>query len=257
LKGITYRIEQFGGDALPGARQGGFISADVVRVRENFTPGLTRLDADGVGDLPLGDDEYLGEETALLFHEKLCVLTLQSNRFGIGATNLALYLQKLLNRDVPPPALVFDHDAISARLKRIKVVKKLEVEVAKAGPSKLRELGLSSDAIIKLMSTPGVERLKLTLKAGWGGGIDGAKDIAKALAQFADGDEEDVLRSARIVGQDDLGEMSVLDLLEPKMVERPTVHFPENVTRVPHTSRLGGLKDAFDNRHAALRKLLE
>lgn len=250
IGGVRFRMEGF-------VEKGHLFSANVVRVRDSFTPGRTRLDRDGIDDLPLTPEEYLGEETSLLYWKPLDVLVLQANRFGIGAGTLAAYLQHLTHEVTAFPQLVMDDENLTARLAKIHIAKKFEIEIARAGPEKLRALGLSANAIVDLMGASGAETLRVVMKAGRGGALEHIASLANSVQRFVNRDEENIVRAARVSGKTELGDSTLLDLLEPKMLERVSVDVHEGVRRVPHNARLKGLTTALTAREDQLKDLFE
>lgn len=245
LKGVKYRAEKFG-------KHRGHHHGDVVRVRDSLMPGRTRLDQDGVQDLPLREGDFIGEETAFLFDPRINVIALQSNRFGISASLFAQYFQSLLGTPLAPMELVLDNDLIAARLDRFDEIRKLEVDVAMSGPEHLSRMGLSGNALVELMGRAGANRLKLVLQADRGGALSHAKELAKKIFRFADHDDENVLTKARLEGLSDAGEKTILDLLESKMFEGVTLRVEEGVRRVPYNARLYGLQEAYGRREEEL-----
>ena len=250
VKGVKYRLEQF-------ADENNGISANVVRVREGLIPGRTRTDSDGVRDLDLDDGEYLGEETSLLFLFKPGILALQSNRFGIGSATLTVYLQQLLNQpNVPFPGLLYENELVLARMEKLVSPRTIDIELAHPSAKNLQDLGLSANGTIDFMTNVGAERISITLKSERGGVLSGARTLIRRLANFADKDEARVLRKARVQGRDEANDITVLDLLEPKMVETVPIRVEDTAKRVTHAQRLSGLRGAYATRKEAIKNLV-
>jgi hypothetical protein len=247
---IPFKLERL-------SRLGPFWEGEAIKVRTDSSPGKTRLDKEGVEDV-LDEDEYIGEETAFLYHEATNIVVLQRNGYGVSSSALADALRKAAQIDV---ALILSHcleNDTAVRLDRFQDIRTIQLEIARVDESVLRGLGLSAQAIAKILRDSGAQLLNVEMKMGRernGGLSEAARTLTDNLLKIAKrgtGEKKGVVQKLKVGGRIDPEETRVIDLLEPKMWEH--MQFEHPAGRVPYEVRRSQLQKAWDRRAAELKK---
>lgn len=69
-----------------------------MKLRDENIPTIAKENNEAE-DIPLSDDEYIGEDVYVLYDECNKIAMVQSNRFSLGTERLAEYMNKTLNND--------------------------------------------------------------------------------------------------------------------------------------------------------------
>ncbi len=100
-----------------------------IKQRSAEVPGIIDKKNDEYKKLELDDSEYIGEDVAVLYHEKTNVLMVQRNRSAIGMNGIRVYFEKVLNssKSVDIKLVPFTNDL--GELKKL-IIRKVEVSFA-------------------------------------------------------------------------------------------------------------------------------
>ena len=208
-------------------RRNGLLYGRMVKIRMQDVPVLARLDG-YVGDLPLREDEGVGEETSFLYSARHNILAMQRNWHGTRASTFLAYLEHITR--VAPLELqaVLGEDAMRT-LRRMTVIRRFEVRLAnRENPEDLKGRGLSVDRMVDLLSHFAAVRIDVAI------GMTGESrfksmnrqsviNAALSLLRLRSEDDRRVTR-LRVLGKNEEDErLEVLDLIENRMREEVTV----------------------------------
>lgn len=101
-----------------------------IRQRSAEVPGIIDKKSDEFKKLQLDDSEYIGEDIAVLYHEKTNVLMVQRNKNAIGMNGLRVFFEKVLNnstKSVEIKLVPFTNNL--GELKKL-IIRKVEVSFA-------------------------------------------------------------------------------------------------------------------------------
>lgn len=100
-----------------------------IRQRSSEVPGIIDKKNDEYKKLELDDSEYIGEDVAVLYHEKTNVLMVQRNRSAIGMNGIQAYFQQILNssKSVEIKLVPFTNDI--GEFKKL-IIRKVEISFA-------------------------------------------------------------------------------------------------------------------------------
>lgn len=229
----------------------------MVKIRMEDFPRRVRLDGT-IEDLPLRDDEGLGEETSFLFSERHQVLLLQRNGHGTRATTFLWYLENVTG--VQPLELqpVLGEDALR-KLQRMTVIRRFEVALARGdNPEMLRGHGYSVNRMVDLIDNFAAARIQVELSMGNSprrasmNRISVVETARQLLGLRRDGESR--VKRLIVTGKEDTDEpQEPLDLIRNRMQERISVE--RTGRRIQAATCRDGLREAFRNRADELDRL--
>ncbi|OOM74468.1 hypothetical protein CLPUN_39210 [Clostridium puniceum] len=109
---------------------GGVWKLQFIRQRSAEVPGIIDKKSDEFKKLELDDSEYIGEDIAVLYHEKTNVLMVQRNKNAIGMNGIRAFVEQILNsstKSVEIKLVPFTNNL--GELKKI-IIRKVEVSFA-------------------------------------------------------------------------------------------------------------------------------
>lgn len=102
-----------------------------MKLRDENIPTIAKENNEAE-DIPLNDDEYIGEDVYVLYDECNKIAMVQSNRFSLGTERLAEYMNKILNNDN------------KMRVKMKPIMKEINISKLKGKKYKTIELGFAN-----------------------------------------------------------------------------------------------------------------
>ncbi|GEL73194.1 DUF6731 family protein [Myxococcus virescens] len=252
VKGGPFRLEHV-------AKRGIGFEGELVRIRMDYGPTKASLSTAGVEEIPLREDEGVGEETAFLYHPGTAVLLLQRNRIGATANSFASYFSNHNDgNDAFGMSQVLELDAL-LRLNEMEEFREFEVEVAGIDLSVFNDLKdrYTWNELQRIRERAGAPRLAMTLKMGHARGAlnrDYIRKLGRTLLNLASSDPDSrSVTSLKVRGKDDMEDTAVVDLLNYRMIE--SVSFPWHDRRVSYDARQAALREAFSKRETELKKM--
>lgn len=266
--GLLHRAFNAGNDRVQSKRPNAYFLDEVrtdgdisfglmVKVRMEDVPVGARLDG-SKRDLPLHEDEGVGEETSMLYSHRHGILLLQRNGNGTRATTLLWYLEAVTRLQPVELRPVIGEDAMR-KLQRMSLVRRFEVALAKGdNTAQLRGRGLSINRMVDLIDQHAAARISVNLgmgdqPRGRSMNVGSILDTARSLLSLR-GDDESKVTKLVVTGKEDTDEpQEPLDLLLNRMNQRIPV---ERVgRRVPAASCRDALREAFRIRENELTRL--
>ena len=224
---------------------------DMVRLVMDQVPGLVSMNEEGVSDIPLEDDQGIGEEAAFLYHAKLNVVALQRNR-SVSASMAATYFANhvgehalLLHPILMPETM--------KRLNKMKGITRLEVDIAAASGTFWGQQNLPLKELAKITAKAEAPNISITLKTGYNRGSLLNAEYIKEVVRGLLGDEAKGVRRLRIGGELAPDETVVLDLLKDRMHEYVTATADDR--RLRYSERRAAVAEAFSRRRKDLEEL--
>lgn len=109
--------------------ENGIWKLQFIRQRSSEVPGIIDKKNDEYKKLELDDTEYIGEDVAVLYHEKTNVVMVQRNRSAIGINGIQAYFDQILNntKSVEIKLVPFTNDI--GEFKKL-IIRKVEVSFA-------------------------------------------------------------------------------------------------------------------------------
>lgn len=257
IQGRNYRISHLARDSRAKLWAG-----DIVRVRMQDLPGIADLESDEIKDIPLGDDEGIGECAAFAFGEADNLLVLQRNRMSIGSHLVSPLLRKISQLDVPWAVLPVPREDALERITQAVEIKNILVRFARVKATQLTISPKAGDVeVVDLINRGVVPSFTLQMSNGRS---EEKIDVRAALAfvrrMFSmsgkRGDDEIEIDQLRVRGTDSEG-----DVLDVKMLEYQLsfqgIASEAKSRRIPYSTRNLFAERAYNQRLAEARRILQ
>lgn len=206
-----------------------------MKLREENLPYLAKERKDA-SDIPLQDDEYIGEDMYMLYDIGNKIAMIQSNRFSLGLTRLTELLMKSQNKTDERVRLWPIKKYVDVTALNKMTYRTLELGFANI----VREVPKKNSALADILNTfrkfSGVSG---TIKIGIGRAKDDSLDIVEVDKVISEIKECDNIVSARIkIRDDDASRTEIVDLLDEcycdiityKLEPRTTLEFNNAAT---------------------------
>lgn len=257
VKGVPVYIYQTQNDS-------NFWQGEMIRVRLIDPPSKASINGH-VEEIPLNDDEGIGERAAFLFHKDTRILLLQRTHSGVSISAMANYFGQFINN---PQNICMDpvlNQDAEQKLASIDAIQKFQIHVA--GLDKMPTNSTEDYAIDELLDIYqrfGSPYVSLTLSMAHlkGNSINKANILSSARkwigitqnsAQEAQRTRQRGRRATmlRINGVDSEGSGVYIDLLKNRMTEAVNVNLQGGRT-ISYNERTNALKQAWSNRETSL-----
>jgi hypothetical protein len=252
------------------ADQKGFWHGELVKIRMIEPPIKASL-AGNLEDIPLKDDEGIGERTAFLYHPSTRVLLLHKTLAGVSITSFLLYFQKIKGMQAEMSAdPVLNLDAMR-RLENFGVIQKIDLRVA--GLENLSVFEQDDKAIGDVVNnlSKKFQAPFISITASMGGkkgglNMDAVLEYVKKFQRFsssqknsADDKSTPTTRVMRITGKDseDSKNSAVVDLLQDCMREKIKVADNTKRKNLTYAERKECLEEAWGKRKNEIAKMFK
>ena len=193
-----------------------FSNADVwvvrfMKLREENIPYLAKENTDAE-NIPLQEDEYIGEDMYMLYDINTHIAMIQSNRFSLGLTRLAEFFIKSQNKNDEKVRFFPIVNAIDLSSFGKDTYRTFELGFANIVGIKPHGKSALSDIFRAYNRVSGVSG---TIKIGIGRARDGSLDAVEINQMISEiGEHEEVVSAKVKIKDDDLGRIEVVDLLD-------------------------------------------
>lgn len=257
VQGRTFRLSQLKDD-------GKGWSGDFVRIRMNNLPSIANLDSDALEDIPLNDDQGIGECTSFYYDTALNVVSLQRNRMCIGPSLISPVLRNMSKLDkawsLDP---VIREDAYD-KVMRASELNTLTINFARVKNPQLVASGPSGNtSIVDLLKSGTVPVVRLELGTGRDKSALGAvtksfKDAIKKLFRMNDTEADGgmTVEKIEVNGVDENGDWLDIKLFRYQMSHTIPLASQAEKRKIPYVTRRTGAKESFDKNRAAIRHLI-
>lgn len=227
---------------------------DFVRLRDTHGPGRASRDH-AVEGFELNEDDYFGEETAVLYLPVSGYMLVQYNHYGAKPRAVAGYLGQYLDNVANAYEIFVKADPNAERtFQRQNIIRRLELGIDLTQMNAQDRLaGRSLGEMARLAKAMGGRRLKITISVG----MDRKSSLgARTKDSIADllANEAEALTHAEIAGRETAdSETEVVDLLQHKLTAVQSVKLGKD-RRFPFVDRRKALKRAYDEWKPILKK---
>jgi len=198
-----------------------------MKLREENLPYLAKENVEA-GNIPLQEDEYIGEDMYMLYDINTKIAMIQSNRFSLGLSRLAELLVKSQNKTDEKVRLFPIKRNVDLTAMRKTSYRTLELgfaNIEREVPSKTSGLGDIMKMYRKFSGISG------TIKIGIGRSKDDSLDVVevdKLIAEIADC--ENVVSARVKIKDDDSARIEVIDLMDDCFSEIITYNLEPRTT---------------------------
>lgn len=227
---------------------------DMLRIRMNESPVKAKLSGE-TQEIPLEEDEGLGEETGFLFHAPTNILVIQRNRIGVSASAMAKYFRVLCKARAVTFEFILKEDALK-RIKRMETIRTFEVHFAgvESGHS-LKGKGHSAKMMYTLLNEFQAPNATIKLSVGHRKGT--LQNVVTAIADlFGDQAAPSDVKRVLVIGRDDDDdtEKTLVDLLQDRLTELVVIDDTDG-SRISSTQRFKALSTAWERNKDYLESL--
>lgn len=231
---------------------------ETVHIRMDLIPAKASLDGQ-LGSFDLEDDEGIGEETAFLYDDRLNVLVLQRNRYGVSSASFCRYFERIGQLDdLITLTPVIQPEAFD-RMMSMQIVRKLDVKLARLNNMPIDgSNGASTSSVIDMINYFSAPSAHISISMGHQRQGSLRVPSIHEFVQFMrglSGNPDGELRSLKISGSEGETEpQEVVDLIEDRMVATATVE-PDSDRRVPYGERQTKIRQAWEDNLVQLRQM--
>ncbi|MED2006714.1 hypothetical protein P4V39_01100 [Brevibacillus borstelensis] len=248
--GEDVRVEELFHD--PGTK---IWSGSIVKLREMEKIPIYKYSG-GKKEIPLTDDEYVGEETSFIYKPSMKVFVLQYNKYGVSSNGVELYLQNIgqtAQLYLNPVVLEDEYK----KLLKMKVVNSIEINLALPDDVFLEDqvAGWAFGDVRKLREKLGAMKLNLLLTVDdtRNDSMDLTNSI-KLIREITESKRASKLRAK--VRADEGLKQETLDFLKGRMRVEYFRSIEKGKTMTP-TAVQGLALDAFNTKRSELQKLFK
>jgi hypothetical protein len=235
-----------------------YVEADMLKIHMSNLPAKASLDGD-IGDLPLTDDEGLGNESAFLYHPPTCAIAVQRNRNGVSHRYISRYFA--IKEGLHYPIIInpiVQEDAME-RMMRMKETRKMRIKFAGiTNDVFLKKQGRAVSDMVDFIQHFKAPSALIELSMGYKRGSLFTERIKAFINKLFVADlEQDIgIDAMEVSGLLDDDTVDVLDVLSYKMVE--IVEVEENShRRSTYKKRRPEIKQAWDKRRAEIERMFK
>lgn len=234
--------------------------ANIVRIRMNQVP-MRASTSGALNPIALDDDEGVGEQTLLFYHQPTRTVAIQRNRYGVSCSTVAYYARYLggiYDAEDMQALPVLEPDIIE-KMERMTQIKSLDVRVAGIINPKIfgaQVSGYTASAMNKLMDNFKAPTVALSLSVGRRRrdslSVDHVKEAARSFLGLRRQNEQSVTRLA-VKGTDEHGDLEVLNMLRAQMTEY--VDIDAKGREIALEERRRAVRKALDRRMVELQQM--
>jgi len=244
----------------PLAKSGTLWEGNATRVRMDALPALASLGGD-LAELPIANDQGLGEETAFAYGSNLDVIAIQLNHFGVSASRLARYFSEAVGSSGP---IVFEpivNESAWAQLAKFGSIRAVEIGVAGLGTNVAVDTDdLAVESVVNLSKLTSAPTVHVKLAMGYAQGSMPVNAVRSFVRHIKGAFTHAGLETTklRVVGRGEDAGTTVLDLLDAHLTRRSPVEYdPRRSRRIPYDARVYAVRHAWTECEPELRRVLK